>query len=207
MYRLFWNSSLKEYKIWHLEQRFRMGDRWHESDRLFTTGEGLPFNPDTLSSWFSDFMKAHSDVLPYVWYTLYATQMQRSRSPQVYRSQRWLCVSVTPIRQRRRRYTPTQYALPTKRRRTRWRTFSHRQRKRRGKEKTGKKYLSDSEKALLIWCNKRLLVRKHTSVNEDFNRNCLRPLGRRVGVNLGLVFIKIHRNRRKTAKEKSSKTA
>lgn len=59
-------DDLKEYKIWHLEQRLRMGDRWHESDRLFTTSEGLPFNPDTLSSWFSDFMKAHSDVLPYV---------------------------------------------------------------------------------------------------------------------------------------------
>ena len=60
-------SAAEDLKTWRALQRkraFEMGDRWHSSDRLFTTDEGLPLHPDVLTSWFTDFVKAHSDVLP-----------------------------------------------------------------------------------------------------------------------------------------------
>lgn len=57
-------KDLKEYKLWQLEQRFKMGDRWVESNRIFTTNDGQPLHPDTLSRWFSKLVKTHSDVLP-----------------------------------------------------------------------------------------------------------------------------------------------
>lgn len=57
-------NDLQKYNVWQLEHRLEMGDRWHSSDRLFTNDEGLPLNPDVLSGWFSDFVKAHNDVLP-----------------------------------------------------------------------------------------------------------------------------------------------
>ena len=59
-------DDLKEYRVWQLEQRLKVGDRWHDTNRLFTNPEGKPLNPDTLSGWFSDFVKAHRDELPYV---------------------------------------------------------------------------------------------------------------------------------------------
>lgn len=59
-------DDLQKYKVWQLEHRLEMGDRWHCSNRIFTNAEGLPLNPDTLSSWFSKFIKAHRDVLPLV---------------------------------------------------------------------------------------------------------------------------------------------
>lgn len=57
-------NDLKIYKLWQLEQRLRMGDRWVSTNRIFTTNEGYPLHPDTLSRWFSKFIKAHSDKLP-----------------------------------------------------------------------------------------------------------------------------------------------
>ncbi len=57
-------EDLKIWRVWQREHAFEMGDRWHSSDRLFTTDEGLPLHPDVLTSWFTDFVKAHSDVLP-----------------------------------------------------------------------------------------------------------------------------------------------
>lgn len=57
-------NDLRAYKVWQLELRLRMGDRWENTDRIFTTGEGQPLHPDTLSRWFSRFIKAHSDKLP-----------------------------------------------------------------------------------------------------------------------------------------------
>ena len=43
-----------------------VGDRWHESDRIFTNDEGMPLHPDTLSRWFAKFVAAHSDKLPHI---------------------------------------------------------------------------------------------------------------------------------------------
>lgn len=57
-------NDLKAYKLWQMEQRLRIGDRWTDTGKIFTTDEGKPLHPDTLSKWFSNFVKAHSDVLP-----------------------------------------------------------------------------------------------------------------------------------------------
>ncbi len=55
---------LKKYKHWQLEQKLSVGDRWEESDRLFTSWNGKPIHPDTVSDWFSKFIKRSG--LPYV---------------------------------------------------------------------------------------------------------------------------------------------
>jgi integrase len=57
-------SDLKAYKLWQMQQHLKVGDRWVETNRIFTTEEGKPLHPDTLSRWFSKFIKAHSDKLP-----------------------------------------------------------------------------------------------------------------------------------------------
>lgn len=57
-------NDLKRYKVYQLEMQLKVGDRWQETDRIFTTEFGTPLHPDTLSRWFSEFIKAHSDVLP-----------------------------------------------------------------------------------------------------------------------------------------------
>lgn len=55
---------LKRYKRWQLEQKFNAGDQWTESDRLFTSWNGKPIHPDTITDWFSKFIKRSE--LPYV---------------------------------------------------------------------------------------------------------------------------------------------
>ena len=57
-------NDLKQYCKYQLEMRLKVGDRWQETDRIFTTEFGAPLHPDTLSNWFSSFVKAHRDVLP-----------------------------------------------------------------------------------------------------------------------------------------------
>ena len=59
-------DDLRDFRVWQLEQRLKAGDKWQSSNRLFTTAEGKPLHPDTLSDRFSEFIKAHRDVLPYV---------------------------------------------------------------------------------------------------------------------------------------------
>lgn len=59
-------SDLKLYRKSQIQNRLVMGDRWCESDRVFTTIEGLPLHPDTLSRWFSKFITAHANDLPYI---------------------------------------------------------------------------------------------------------------------------------------------
>ena len=54
---------LKEYRAWQNKERLKAGDQWHESDRVFTRWNGTPFRPDTLTNWFSDFVK-RNDLPP-----------------------------------------------------------------------------------------------------------------------------------------------
>ena len=54
---------LREYRAWQNKERLRIGDQWHESDRVFTRWNGAPFRPDTLTNWFSDFVK-RNDLPP-----------------------------------------------------------------------------------------------------------------------------------------------
>lgn len=48
---------LKEYRAWQAAERLKLGDQWLEHDRLFTRWNGEPVHPDTLTNWFSDFVK------------------------------------------------------------------------------------------------------------------------------------------------------
>ena len=53
-------EMLKDYRVWQTDLRLRMGDRWHNSDRLFTTYEGNPIHPDTITGWFHDFIEKNN---------------------------------------------------------------------------------------------------------------------------------------------------
>lgn len=50
---------LKQHRDWQEEYRASLGDQWHESGRIFTSADGSPIHPDTLTSWFSNFIKRH----------------------------------------------------------------------------------------------------------------------------------------------------
>jgi integrase len=47
---------LKDYKVWKIEERLKMGDKWVVSDRIFTQYDGKPIHPDTITGWFRDFI-------------------------------------------------------------------------------------------------------------------------------------------------------
>lgn len=51
---------LKEYRAFQSEQRLKTGSEWHNTDRLFTQWNGLPMYPDSLTKWFSNFLKRHN---------------------------------------------------------------------------------------------------------------------------------------------------
>lgn len=49
---------LMEYKRWQDDQREAFGDAWKDEDgRIFTTDDGAPMFPDSISQWFSKFVK------------------------------------------------------------------------------------------------------------------------------------------------------
>ena len=50
---------LEQHRAWQAQYRADLGDQWRESGRLFTSADGSPIHPDTLTSWFSDFIKRH----------------------------------------------------------------------------------------------------------------------------------------------------
>ena len=50
-------ASLRRLKAWQAQQSLAMGTAWQKSDRVFTTFEGAPMHPDTLSGWFHDFIQ------------------------------------------------------------------------------------------------------------------------------------------------------
>lgn len=51
---------LAEYKKEQLQMRLKVGDKWNESGKIFTTPFGDPIHPDSLSSWFSKFIKKNN---------------------------------------------------------------------------------------------------------------------------------------------------
>jgi integrase len=57
-------EMLKEYRAWQNEERLRLGKCWQEHDRLFTTFDGSPIFPDTITSWFREFIRRKD--LPHV---------------------------------------------------------------------------------------------------------------------------------------------
>jgi len=54
-------NILKTYKAWQNEKRLSMGDKWHNSDMVFTAWDGLMVIPNTMSSRFKNFI-AKSDL-------------------------------------------------------------------------------------------------------------------------------------------------
>ena len=46
---------LREQRLKQMEQRLGMGDRWHESDKVFTRPDGKPICMSSLSKWIKDF--------------------------------------------------------------------------------------------------------------------------------------------------------
>lgn len=55
---------LKQYRSWQAEQRLKLCDLWHDNDLVFPSSNGDPLYPDTLTNWFSDFVRRHG--LPHV---------------------------------------------------------------------------------------------------------------------------------------------
>jgi integrase len=47
---------LQEYYKWQDERRKEVGSKWHECGRLFTTADGKPIHPDTVSGWLRKFI-------------------------------------------------------------------------------------------------------------------------------------------------------
>jgi integrase len=47
---------LRDYRVWQLEQRMKMGDRWEDNNRIFTQEDGKPVHPDSITSWFKKFI-------------------------------------------------------------------------------------------------------------------------------------------------------
>lgn len=53
-------SLLNEHKKMQLRKQFELGDRWTYTDYLFTSWNGLPLHPDTISSWFKELVKKYN---------------------------------------------------------------------------------------------------------------------------------------------------
>lgn len=55
-------NDLRRYKVWQLEQQILLGDQWKNTDYIFVNDFGAPLHPDTVSSWFSKFIKKHPEI-------------------------------------------------------------------------------------------------------------------------------------------------
>ena len=51
---------LKEYRTEQYQTRLMLGDQWNDSGKVFTNETGGVIYPDTLSSWFREFIKRHN---------------------------------------------------------------------------------------------------------------------------------------------------
>lgn len=57
-------NMVQKYKAWWNEEKKKAGDKWIETNRLFIQWNGGAMHPDTISSWFPEFIRANS--LPHV---------------------------------------------------------------------------------------------------------------------------------------------
>ncbi len=53
-------DTLRDFKRWQAEQQLKVGDQWRGTKRLFTTWNGRPMHPDTLTKWFHEFIQVHN---------------------------------------------------------------------------------------------------------------------------------------------------
>lgn len=57
-------NLLRQYKVWQNGEKAKLGDLWHnEYDYIFTTRDGNPIYPGTISSWFHKFIKKHNEAV------------------------------------------------------------------------------------------------------------------------------------------------
>lgn len=52
-------NLFKTYKVWQLEQRIKVGDRWQDHDYIFTRWNGEPMNLDTIGKYIKKFTEKH----------------------------------------------------------------------------------------------------------------------------------------------------
>ena len=57
-------ALLRDYQKRQASERRKLANLWKSTDRLFTTWDGAPMNPDTITDWFGKFIKKHN--LPHV---------------------------------------------------------------------------------------------------------------------------------------------
>lgn len=57
-------EMLQDYRRWQIEERLKVGDQWQDNNRLFTTWNGKPIHPDSITGWFHNFI-IKTD-LPYI---------------------------------------------------------------------------------------------------------------------------------------------
>ena len=48
---------LRTHRLAQIECRLKLGDKWQNTGRIFTAWDGSPMHPDTLTNWFSQFIK------------------------------------------------------------------------------------------------------------------------------------------------------
>ena len=53
-------SLLIDYKSWQNDEKIKWGDKWVESNKLFTKENGEPIFPESPSKWFSKFIKRNN---------------------------------------------------------------------------------------------------------------------------------------------------
>lgn len=57
-------ALLRRYRMWQIERRLSLGDKWKESDYLFTQLYGGPVNPTSVNRWLAKFTERHN--LPHI---------------------------------------------------------------------------------------------------------------------------------------------
>lgn len=50
---------LKRYRAWQAAERLKLGERWADCGRVFTTWDGHAMHPDSCTGWFCEFVKRH----------------------------------------------------------------------------------------------------------------------------------------------------
>lgn len=56
-------AILRQYKLWQNGVKADLDNLWVDSDRIFTKRNGEPIFPQTLSKWFSTFIKRHNEKI------------------------------------------------------------------------------------------------------------------------------------------------
>ncbi len=57
-------EMLRDFKAWQETEAAKLGDKWADSGKIFTSWDGRPINPCTVTSWFHKFIIKHE--LPYI---------------------------------------------------------------------------------------------------------------------------------------------